>query len=324
MTPLRHRAPTLQAILLLGTLTSCGTDAITHSPVPVPSPASPSPGTLLTPVPASSPPYDRGPAPSTSALEADRGPFDVAQLAVAAGSAVGYAAGTVTYPTDTTEGPFGAVAVCPGYTGVQSSLEWLGPRLASHGFVVIVIDTLLPTDSAPRRAQQLVAALNQLIVFSASPGHPLFGRVDGHRVGVIGHSLGGGGALVAGVQNPGLKAVIPLAPYFDSTNFAQLEVPTLVVGCQRDVTAPVDALAIPIYANIPQSVSKAYLELAGGDHLCVETGNGNKAVQGKYAVAWLKRFVDEDVRYSPYLCGSPHAADLASDAVSGYRENCPY
>jgi triacylglycerol lipase len=71
-------------------------------------------------------------------------------------------------------------------------------------------------------------------------------------------------------------------------------------------------------------VSKAYLELAGGDHLCVETDNGNKAIQGKYAVAWVKRFVDEDVRYSPFLCGAPHEADLRGSAVSAYRENCPY
>ena len=80
-----------------------------------------------------------------------------------------------------------------------------------------------------------------------------------------------------------------------------------------------------MYESIPAGVSKAYLELAGGDHLCVETGNGNKAIQGKYAVAWMKRFLDEDVRYSPYLCGAPHTEDLGrADAVSGYRETCPY
>ena len=259
-----------------------------------------------------------------SALEADLGPFAFAQLSISAASAAGYGGGTVSYPTETSEGPFGAVAICPGYTGVQRSLAWLGPRLASNGFVAIVIDTLLPMDSAERRADQLVAALNQLMALSASPGHELFGRVDGNRLAVVGHSLGGGGALVAGVNNPSLEAVIPLAPYYASTSFGRLGVPTLVVGCQRDTTAPVSALAIPIYANIPTSVSKAYLELAGGDHLCVETGNGNKAIQGKYAVAWLKRFVDEDVRYSPYLCGSPHDTDLTGDAVSAYRDNCPY
>jgi hypothetical protein len=101
-------------------------------------------------------------------------------------------------------------------------------------------------------------------------------------------------------------------------------VATLVVGCQRDVVAPVAVRAFPMYESIPASVSKAYLELAGGDHLCVETGNGNKAIQGKYAVAWMKRFVKDDFRYSLFLFWPPHEADLRGDAVSAYRENCPY
>ena len=299
MSPAPRRPLGSAALLLLSILPGCGS-GWSGSSTPAPIPSAPTPAPTLTPVAASSPPYERGPAPSASALEAELGPFAIGTLTIGRADAVGYGGGTISYPTDTAEGPFGAVAVCPGYTGVQRSLEWLGPRLASNGVVAIVIDTLLPTNNAERRAEQLVAALNQLIALAATPGHPLFGRVDGHRVAVVGHSYGGGGALVAGVSNPGLKAVVPLAPYYESTNFTRLAAPTLVVGCQRDTTAPVSALAIPIYANIPQSVSKAYLELAGGDHLCVETGNGNKAIQGKYVVAWIKRFVDEDVRYSPY------------------------
>ena len=314
------------ALLLaaLGTLSACGgggpgsaTPGPTAAPTPTPAPT-------LTPVPAPGPPYDRGPAPSVTALEADLGPFAVATLTVGPSTAVGYGGGTISYPAETSEGPFGAAAVVPGYTGVQRSMQWFGPRLASNGFVVIVIDTLSPTHNAEARAAQLVAALNQVIAFSATAGHPLFGRVDGNRLAVIGHSYGGGGALLAGTSNPSLKAVVPLAPYYESTSFSRLTVPTLVVGCQRDAVAPVSARAIPMYSSIPAPVSKAYLELAGGDHLCVETGNGNKAVQGKYATAWLKRFVDEDVRYSPYLCGAPHEADLRGSAISAYRETCPY
>jgi len=321
-----RRLRRLLLLALLGTLSSCGSGG-PASPTPAASPTAaptPTPAPTLAPVPAPGPPYDRGPAPSAAALEADLGPFAVAALVVTPAAAVGYGGGTVSYPTNTDEGPFGAVAVCPGYTGVQRSLQWLGPHLASNGFVVIVIDTLSPTNNAEQRSVQLVAALNQVITFSATGGHPLAGRVDGNRLAVVGHSYGGGGALLAATNNPSLKAVIPLAPYYESTSFPRLTVPTLVVGCQRDTVAPVSARAIPMYESIPSSVSKAYLELAGGDHLCVETGNGNKAVQGKYAVAWMKRFVDEDVRYSPYLCGAPHEADLRGDAISAYRENCPY
>ena len=38
-------------------------------------------------------------------------------------------------------GTFGAVAISPGFTAYWSSISWLGPRIASHGFVVIGIET---------------------------------------------------------------------------------------------------------------------------------------------------------------------------------------
>ena len=40
-----------------------------------------------------------------------------------------------------------------------------------------------------------------------------------------------------------------------------------------------------------------------------------------YGIAWMKRFIDFDSRYSQFLCGPNHEGDLA---ISEYRENCPY
>jgi hypothetical protein len=41
-------------------------------------------------------------------------------------------------------------------------------------------------------------------------------------------------------------------------------------------------------------------------------------------VAWLKRFVDNDTRFDPFLCGSDHNAYRAGTAISDYRSTCPY
>ena len=42
-------------------------------------------------------------------------------------------------------------------------------------------------------------------------------------------------------------------------------------------------------------------------------------------ISWFKRFMDNDTRYSPFLCGSQHQADLGLfGPFSDYRENCPY
>ena len=86
-------------------------------------------------------PYERGPAPTTAALEASRGPFATSQQTVSSLSVSGFGGGVIYYPTTTSQGTFGAVAISPGYTAAWSSLSWLGPRIASHGFVVIGIET---------------------------------------------------------------------------------------------------------------------------------------------------------------------------------------
>lgn len=91
-------------------------------------------------------PYQRGPAPTTVSIEATRGPYAVSQTSVSRLGATGFGGGTIYYPTSTSDGTFGAVAIAPGYTAYQSSIAWLGPRLASQGFVVFTIDTLTTSD----------------------------------------------------------------------------------------------------------------------------------------------------------------------------------
>lgn len=268
-------------------------------------------------------PYAKGPAPTVALLEAGTGPFTYTRTTVSRTAASGYGGGTIYHPTGVA-GPFGAIAISPGYTAYQSSISWLGERLASHGFVVITIDTFTTSDQPSSRATQLMAALRQLVAYGNTSPHPIYGKVDPNRLGVMGHSMGGGGTLIAARDNPTLKAAVPLTPWNTSSNFTAVQVPTLVVACEADTVAPVAQHASPFYNNIPSTTKKAYLELANASHFCPVTGNGYTRILGKYGVAWMKRFIDNDTRYSPFLCGAPHQADLSSGQLSAYRENCPY
>lgn len=56
----------------------------------------------------------RGPNPTLAMIEATRGPFATAQRSVAPGH--GFNGGVVYYPTDTSQGTWGALAIVPGYT----------------------------------------------------------------------------------------------------------------------------------------------------------------------------------------------------------------
>src|SRR5687768_11534139 len=81
--------------------------------------------------------FRRGPNPTEELLAADTGPYAFTSVTVSDANTPGFGAATIYYPTTTADGTFGAVAISPGYVSTQSSISWFGPRLSSHGFVVI-------------------------------------------------------------------------------------------------------------------------------------------------------------------------------------------
>jgi predicted dienelactone hydrolase len=257
-------------------------------------------------------PYERGPAPTTSSIEAVRGSYSVSQTTVSSLAVTGFGGGTVYYPTSTADGTFGAVVIAPGYTGTQSSISWLGARLASQGFAVFTIDTLTTLDQPDSRGRQLLAALDYLTERSS-----VRTRVDGSRLAVMGHSMGGGGTLEAAKSRPSLQAAIPLTPWNTDKSWPEVSTPTLIVGADGDTIAPVASHAEPFYGSLPSSTDKAYLELNNATHF---TPNSSDTTIAKYSISWLKRFVDNDTRYEQFLCPLPRP----SLTIEEYRGNCPH
>lgn len=256
-------------------------------------------------------PYERGPAPTRASVEALRGPYAVSETSVSSLAVTGFGGGTIYYPTSTADGTFGAVVISPGFTAYQSSVAWLGPRLASQGFVVFTIDTLTTLDQPDSRGQQLLAALDHLTRRSA-----VRDRIDAGRLGVMGHSMGGGGTLEAAKTRPSLKAAVPLTGWNTDKTWPEIKTPTLVIGADGDTVAPVATHSEPFYESLPGSLDKAYLELNGATHFTPNTSNTTIA---KYGIAWLKRFVDDDTRYEQFLCPLPRP-DLT---IEEYRGSCP-
>ncbi|MFD7310903.1 serine aminopeptidase domain-containing protein [Promicromonospora sp. NPDC059942] len=253
--------------------------------------------------------FRRGPDPTEASVAAALGPFDVGAAVISRAAAVGFGGGTVYYPTDTSEGTFGAVAVSPGYTGTQASIAWLGPRLASQGFVVVTIDTFTGGDSPASRGDQLLAALDQL------RGTEVADRIDPARLAVMGHSMGGGGSLEAAKDRPTLRAVVPLTPWNVDKTFPEVSAPTLVVGAERDTVARVRLHAEPMYESLPGGGDKAYLELRGAAH---DAPNFPDPTIARYSISWLKLYVDDDERYARFLCPAPEP----DEQISEYRSTC--
>ncbi|WP_039906502.1 ricin-type beta-trefoil lectin domain protein [Micromonospora lupini] len=254
-------------------------------------------------------PYQRGPDPTRTSVTAVNGPF--ANTSVSVPTGYGFNGGRIYYPTDTSQGTFGAIAISPGYTALFSAeLAWMGPWLASHGFVVIGIETNSRNDFDTARGTQLLAALDYLTQQS-----PVRDRVDPTRLAVAGHSMGGGGALSAATRRSSLKAAVGIAPYSPSSNLANDRVPTMVFAGQAD-TVVTPSYATGLYNSLPATTESAYLEVAGADHGFM-VGRSNPVLV-RTMLPFVKMFVDNDARYSQFLCPL-----LDSSGVVTYRSTCP-
>lgn len=260
----------------------------------------------------------RGPAPTEQILTASSGPFTVQSQAVPASA--GFGGGTIYYPV-TTEGPFAVISVSPGFLGNQTSIGTWGPRLASHGFVVITINTTSGFISPDQRSVEQRQALDYVVAQSGNSASPIFGKVDGQRRGVAGHSMGGGASLIS-AQSSTIDAAVPFAPWNSSPNFSGVAAPTLIWACQNDAIAPVSSHASPMYNSIPTSTEKQYISVAGGDHFCANGPTGAGGATGKFTVAFFKRWLDSDTRYDPWLCGTSRPAQ--GTTLNEVRSTCPF
>jgi alpha-beta hydrolase superfamily lysophospholipase len=213
-------------------------------------------------------------------------------------SAPEFGAATIYYPVGT-PGPIGAVAVAPGFTEDQGHISWWGPRLASHGYAVLTLDTKDPRDPPGARADALLAAVRALRGENSRRGSPLFGRIDVTKMAMMGHSMGGGGALLAANGHSDLiRAAIPFAPWEPDADFDKISVPTLIIAGSADPIAEVSEHAWRHFNSIPATTTKAYIEFDGSDHFLADTDRGpDLDTVGRYAIAWLKLYVDGDQRY---------------------------
>jgi len=263
--------------------------------------------------------FERGPTPNLNVLQAARGPFSTSTINVNR-SVDGFGGGTIYYPTNTS-GEMAAIAIAPGFTAPQSAISWWGPVLSSHGFIVITIDTNSRFDQPISRGRQLDSALSHLISEGNNPNSRLSGRVDENRLATMGHSMGGGGALRSASRNR-LSAAMPFAPFnVGGNSFGDIEVPTLIIGCENDIVAPVRTHASRFYNTIPNNTDKVYLEVNNGSHNCGNGRQNNDTLLSTYGVSWMKRFLDKDGRYNQFLCGPNHEAN---GSISEFRDTCNF
>jgi dienelactone hydrolase len=255
--------------------------------------------------------YQKGPAPTVAALEA-KGPFATATATLAAGADFGSGT-TIYYPTDRSAGSFGLLVLCPGFVSTAGLYAGIAQRIASHGFVVTVVSTKSLTDQPKARGAQMMSVMKAVLAQNKVQGVAYAGQIDESRVAFGGHSAGGSGTFYAAASQPQLKALVGLMPGEPGTNFTPftgIRIPTLILTGSIDALA--NSWADPYFKQLDPTLPAAHIDLAGIGHLSLWT-TATQASQGriaKYVTAWVKRFVDEDTRYTPFVKAA--ASDMSS------------
>lgn len=208
---------------------------------------------------------------------------------------------------------FGAVVVAPGFIETQDNIRWWGDHLASHGYAVLVIDTNEPRDNPQIRAQALMAGVQLLREENSRMGSSLRGKILEDRMAIMGHSMGGGGTLLAANEySDELKAAIPFTPWLPDADFSSVTVPTLLIAGEIDRIASVAEHARPHYESLSNAVPRMYLEIKDGNHFIANSMTENEGLNpnldahdlvGSMAVAWLKLFMDGEEAYRDLVFG---------------------
>jgi dienelactone hydrolase len=258
----------------------------------------------------------KGPEPTVAALEA-MGPYTVKTAKLPNSS--GYGNGTtVYYPAGAAGETFGLAVFCPGFVSAGSLYSGVAQRVASHGFVVVIVNTLSLLDQPKKRGQQLIAVKDAVLAQNKKAGVAYAGLIDEQRVAFGGHSAGGAGTFYAAASQPQLKALVGWMAGEPGTNFkpfAGIKIPTLLITGQNDSLA--SSWARPYFKQLDASLPAVMAEMAGTNHLA-SWNTASQASQGKlakYTIAWLKRFVDEDTRYTPFV--SSKGTDLSDFGLHG-------
>lgn len=235
-----------------------------------------------------------------------------------------YSAAIMYYPADATP-PFAAVALSPGFTAYGTDYEFVGDMLASHGIAALLTTPTTTADQPPQRGEDLVAAVKHIQEENTREGSPLKGKIATDRIGITGHSMGGGGSLF-GASSLGdmIRCVVPMQPWQPGGAFPMVSAPTLIIGAASDTIAAVNGNAQGHYSSIPDSVEKFLVVIEGDHYLSTDRTSGvpqsemavaneNYDPQAAYMVPFYKIFLESDERYRPYLYGSERSMEKVTD-----------
>ncbi|MDA0803455.1 MAG: dienelactone hydrolase family protein [Planctomycetota bacterium] len=172
---------------------------------------------------------------------------------------------TIGAPLDPGHGPYPIVAFGHGFLAPVAYYQTTGAHMASWGLITIMPQTNTTVFAVHAAfAADLVSSLHWLAAQGTTVGSPWFGGVDANARGVVGHSMGGGCAILAAQADPSIRCAVPWAALntTPSSNTAALD-----VECATRLIIASDDTIVP-----PSSTASMYPNLAGPSQLVTIIG----------------------------------------------------
>jgi dienelactone hydrolase len=227
--------------------------------------------------------------------------------------------------------PYPLVIIEPGFFARSTSLDNIQDYYASHGFLVAGVNNTshfnLITKSPEPYRQALFETIQFVLESNQNKNSPLFGSIDTNAIGISGHSMGGGGTLLACDStnipvNKYIRAAIAMNP-FGKIPAKKTTIPILLFASNNDSlfnpfmpgvsSSPEDIFFS--FRSIPQTTTKLFANFDEMDHNAVCDYNiflptsGNTNTFMPLMIAWFKIYLLKDLRYATWIVKSGKGFD---------------
>lgn len=197
------------------------------------------------------------------------------------------------YPEPKGKMPLPVVVVMHGWMGSKEKMQWIAERCAAHGFASIAVTGSNAKNlfAKPRDwIKNYDAVIRSLEKENQRKSSPLFGSLDLNKITLIGHSMGGGGALYfANETKTPLASIVALAPYATEKNKPgqAIKIPTLILTGNQDSVAP-PKMGRAFYDALGPTTERSYDELKDVGHNDFEKGGKQHEEIFIKALAWMR------------------------------------
>lgn len=185
----------------------------------------------------------------------------------------------VFYPSDTSgrnaaisesfNGKFPVICFGHGYQMSWDSYSYICDSIVPHGFIIIFPKTennIFP--SHIDFAKDIALLPEEMERLGNDSSSIFYNRVDSMNC-VMGHSMGGGSAILAARFSASIRTLAVLAPLNTRPSSidaaSELEIPSLIFAGKNDYVTPPEEHQVPIFSGI-KSHSKVLITIKGGNH----------------------------------------------------------